>query len=274
MDVRGTRSWMPLLSKYPGPEAVVQAEKDAKDVLRTASRGTLSAARIEEVIGASRGSLGVPMTSAERVALKELVEEIQRQSKKVEEIDRQVATWAGSNHITQLMAGPLGPAATAALVAYVGATSDYASSAAYEKACGLNLKVRSSGKHQGQLKITKRGPPRVRQLLYLAALRLCESDETVRAWYQQRASYKANTKTKAVVAVMRKLVRAVWSMTHDVEHPKAFDSRRLFDTRRLSTHSSRVANELPQSSCPPAQTSKRTGRNLRSRKPSALEAHP
>jgi transposase len=279
MNVRETRSWMSLLSKYPGPEAVAQARKDAKAVLRAAAKAGLSADRIEEVIGASTQSLGVAMTSAERVLLRELVDEIQRLSRKVEEIDKQIASWVASDHVMKLMAGVIGPAATAALMAYVGAPSEYASAAAYEKACGLNLKVRSSGKDEGRLRITKRGPPRVRQLLYLAALRCCESNETVRAWYQQRGSYKADIKIKAVVAVMRKLVRALWCMGHDVEHAKAFDSHLLFDIRRLPiqqqvpTRSSQGAEASPRSSCLPGQTGNRTGRTSRSRNPSAVEVH-
>ena len=119
----------------------------------------------------------------------------------------------------------------------------------------------------------------LRQLLFLAALRCCQSDAVVRAWYQQRGSYKANLKTKALVAVMRKLVRALWCMGHDVEQPKAFDSHLLFDIRRLelqprdATRSSRGVN-APQHFPSPAQTGKRTGRNPRPRKPSAVEAHP
>jgi transposase len=37
---------------------------------------------------------------------------------------------------------------------------------------GLNLVEHSSGTYQGQLRISKRGSPRVRQWLYMAALRL------------------------------------------------------------------------------------------------------
>jgi transposase len=280
MSVRETRSWMALLSKYPGPEAVKQAGEDAKEVLRAAARAGLSAERIEEVIGACTQSLGVAMTSAERALLRELVDEIQRLSRKVDEIDKQIASWVLPDPIMKLMADVIGPAATAALMVYVGAPSQYASAAAYEKACGLNLKVRSSGKDAGRLKITKRGPPRVRQLMYLAALRCCQTDETVRAWYQQRKSYEASIKIKAVVAVMRKLVRALWCMGHDVEHPKAFDSHLLFDIRRLklqprdATRSSHGVNAPPPCSASPAQTGKRSGRISQPQRTSTVEAQP
>jgi transposase len=259
---------------------VAQGADDAKELLRTAAKGALAADRIEEVIGASIDSLGVPMKSEEQLLFGELVSEIQRLRTKVDQIDGVIASHVASDPIMKLMSDVVGPAATAALIVYVGAPREYASAGAYEKACGLNLKVRSSGKNAGQLKITKRGPPPVRQLLYLAALRCCQSDDTVRAWYQQRKGYKADIKMKAVVAVMRKLVRALWSMGHDVEHAKAFDSHLLFDIRRLriepraATRSSHGANAPPQSSSCAGRTGKRTGRVPQPTTPSALEAHP
>jgi hypothetical protein len=48
---------------------------------------------------------------------------------------------------------------------------------------------------------------------------------------------------KAVIAVVRKMVRAPWCMGHDPTNPKAFDSAQLFDARRLLI--AQIAPELP-----------------------------
>jgi transposase len=196
MDVRRNWSALSLLSQYPGPEAVAQGGKDARELLRAAAKGALPADRIDEVIRAATGSLGVPMTSAEQELLRHVVNEIQRLGRKVDEIDKEATSCVEADRAMQLMSEAVGPAAVVALIAYLGAPSQYASASAYEKASGLNLKVRSSGKHEGRLKITKRGPPRVRQLLYLAALRWCRCDAIVGAWYRQREGYQADTKKK------------------------------------------------------------------------------
>jgi transposase len=177
------------------------------------------------------------MQSEERALLGDLIREIQRLRGNCDELDEQLAVQVEEDPMMKVMSAAVGPAAATALTAYVGAPRQYESARAYEKACGLNLKVRSSGEHEGQLKITKRGPSKVRHLLYLAALRLCQHDETTRAWYQRRSSYSAGwkkSKMKAVVAVMRKLVRALWCIGHDPANPQTFDSSKLFDTRRLS----------------------------------------
>jgi transposase len=284
IDVRTHRSWISLLSKYPGPEAVLNGAKDPAEVLRAASHGMLSPERVEEVIGAAVGSLGVPMRDADRALLGDLVGEIQRLRTKVDEIDQQIEGHVQSDPVMKVMAGAVGPAAAAALFTFVGPPAQYGSASAYAKACGLNLKVRSSGTHEGKLKITKRGPPRVRQLLYLAALRLCQSNTEVRAWYQQRESYKAKNKMKAVVAVMRKLIRALWAMGHTADNPQSFDSKKLFDARRLGlepqppnpvSHSSSTDVKAPtDSALPSGQTGKRTRRRPQRTRPSVAEVRP
>jgi len=65
--------------------------------------------------------------------------------------------------------------------------------------------------------------------MYMAALRLVKDNPIVASWYRARCAYRAEIKTKAVVAVMRKLARALWH----VARGDAFDATKLFDTRRL-----------------------------------------
>lgn len=129
----------------------------------------------------------------------------------------------------QRLAAALGSTSAAAIVAYLGDPASYQSTNALVKAAGLNLRERSSGKHVGQLKLTKRGPARVRFYLYFAALRLVRSDPAVRAWYKRRRGHTDENRMSAVVAVMRKLASA---LPH-VARGAAFDSAKLFDTRRL-----------------------------------------
>ena len=94
---------------------------------------------------------------------------------------------------------------------------------------GLNLKEISSGRRQGQLGITKRGPSQARQYLYLAVLRWIQKDPWAKAWYDRKVQRDGGQKLKALVALMRKLLIGLrW-----VALGEEFDSTRLFDTRRL-----------------------------------------
>ncbi len=66
----------------------------------------------------------------------------------------------------------------------------------------------SSGKHQGQLKITKRGPSVVRRWLFFSALRLVQRGP-IRGWFEAKKKKDKDRGLGGVVAVMRKLALAV-----------------------------------------------------------------
>lgn len=170
------------------------------------------------------------MTTVDREQLAELVAEIRKYTTDLDRMDNEIGKAIPKLGGTQKIAQKIGRFATAAILAYLGNPTEYSSAPALEKAAGMNLKVRSSGKDAGQLKITKRGPGIVRRALHLAALRLIQEDAVVHTWYMGRSSFKADLKLKAVTAVSRKLIRAVW---HMAKNDEPFDSFKLFDTRRL-----------------------------------------
>jgi transposase len=230
LDVRQTRGWMTLLKEYPGPQAVASAEKEASQTLRKATRGRMQWSKINEVIESATQTVGVPMTDNERNKLRMITQQIGQCTEQLDSLDEQLKDWVTSDTEMSLLTSVVGPACAAAIISYLGHPSQYGSAKAFEKAMGLNLKEKSSGNVKGALKLTKRGPSQVRQLLYLAALRVIANNEVVRAWYQGRKSFQAEkTKNKAVVAVMRKLARALFHVARG-EH---FDATKLFDVRRL-----------------------------------------
>ena len=107
------------------------------------------------------------------------------------------------------MAPVLDPLTATVLFATLGDPTEYESSGAYLEAVGLSLRERSRGQYHGQLKITKRRPGHARRYVYFAALRLIDNNEVVRAWHERKVARHGGEKMKAVVAVMRKLIRAL-----------------------------------------------------------------
>jgi transposase len=93
---------------------------------------------------------------------------------------------------------------------------------------GLNLRERSSGRWQGQLKLTKRGPAAVRRWLYLAALRWVRQ-EPVRSWYLRQKAQRRGAAKPALVGVMRKL--ALYRVGGRGE---PFDRQRLYQSLAAS----------------------------------------
>jgi len=229
LEVREQRSWMALLKKYPGPHLVAASSGDAAETLRKASRGRLAKECIAAVVDSASTTLGVPMMKGEETRLRFIVEQIERETRGLDAVDMEIAERVAKDAMMSLLAVIVGPACAASILSHVGSPLAFVSASALEKAIGLNLKVKSSGEQLGNVHITKRGPAQVRQLLYLAVLRLVQSDPIVAAWYRARTSYTPKSKQKAIVAVMRKLARALWHVARGA----TFDASKLFDVRRL-----------------------------------------
>jgi transposase len=201
----------------------------ARRVLREAGRGSLKADRVDAVLSSARLAGGVEPTQEEQSELRGLIAGLRREKKELEGQRARVSQLGARNATVWHMAPVLGPLTATVLFAALGDPTEYESSGAYLKAVGLNLRERSSGQHHGQLKITKRGPGHARRYVYFAALRLIDKNEVVRAWYERKVARDGGKKMKAVVAVMRKLIRA---MPH-VAKGEVFDATKLFDVSRL-----------------------------------------
>jgi transposase len=220
-----------LLGAYGGPEAIAADTEGARRLMVRVGRTMLSSEKRESVIEAARTTIGVNMIEGERELIKELALETDRNRKATNEARRKVERMSQGDKALALMSSTVGRVTAAVLMVTSGDPNMYPSAGAYLKGNGLNLKERSSGKHKGKLKITKRGPGAARNYLYMAALRLIQRDEVCNAWYQKKVVRDGGKiKNKAITALMRKLVKALWR----VARGEAFDSRKLFDTSRLS----------------------------------------
>ena len=232
-QVDWSRQWhLHLLDAYPSPAHAAADPKGVQALLQRVSRNRLKPERIHAVVSQAQHSVGVPLDPASQRVLRMTIQEMLRLREQMRQVDKQAQQLVGRNNEPRSSLGhlaqALGAMTAVVLFADLGDPATYSSSAAYQKACGLNLKERSSGKLKGQLKITKRGPARSRQYLYLAALRYIAQSAVVKAWYAKRVS-KSGNKNKAVVAVMRKLSLA---LVH-VARGQPLEFEKLFDTRRL-----------------------------------------
>jgi transposase len=225
----GSVALLRLLATYGGPKGVAEDVEGARALLRRVGRSFLAAEKVAALVRSAGRTLGVPMLLAERDLLRGLAEEALRAREKSGEA--QAALEACSKvELAPEFRALVGNATAGKLVACGVDPAKYASAKALEKALGLNLREHSSGRKKGGLHITRRGDGLARQLLYLAALRLLQADPVVGAWYRKKVERDGNrAKTKAVVAVMRKLARALWH----VARGEAFDATKLFDVTRL-----------------------------------------
>lgn len=226
-------TFLELISQYGCPAEVVKNEDDAVNLMHQMSRGALSKEKIDRVIESSYHSVGMPCIEAERQYLMMLASECRRNQKLSNQTKKCIDAMTKDNCAVQALSKITGKITSAVLVCEVGDPNDYNNARSYVKSLGLGLKERSSGRHKGKLKITKRGSNHARQYLYLLILRLIKTDPIVSAWYENKIKRDAGVKLKAITALMRKVASALWY----VAQGEVFDSRKLFDCRKLGIQS-------------------------------------
>jgi transposase len=117
------------------------------------------------------------------------------------------------SHVILSLKG-IGPVTAAGLIGEVGDFTKFGTISEVLKLAGLDLYEVSSGKHRGKLRISKRGRPHMRKLLYLAALSTVRKGGVMHEWYK-RALGRGMIKTKALVAVSRKLLMIIFALVRN-----------------------------------------------------------
>lgn len=221
-------SWLQLLAQYGDPGAVAADRDAAAALLRRVGRHRLGAAKIEALLDSAASTVGVRCVGIEVEWLRELAAEQIELRRRCQVLERALAREVPHDDGLKAQARAVGAVTAVVLRCGLGDVEDYPTAASYAKAAGLNLKERSSGKYQGKLKLTKRGPGVVRFYVYFAVLRLIAHDGPAQAWYRAKVARDGGVTGRAIGALMRKLIRALWH----VGHGERFDEAKLFEAAR------------------------------------------
>lgn len=180
-------SVLSLIAEFGDPAEVRLHESEAEALLLEVGRHFLSVEKRQAIIDSARHSIGVPCTPGERAALKALATDLLRTHKACLAVEKRMAQAVKKDDELGNLAELCGTVSAIVLAAILGDLKKYANSASLLKALGLNLKERSSGKHHGQLRITKRGSGRARFYLYWLVMRLVQNDPVIKTWYERKA---------------------------------------------------------------------------------------
>jgi transposase len=108
----------------------------------------------------------------------------------------------------------IGPVTAAAVVARLRDKS-FPDADAFVAYIGLDVRVRQSGRRQGQRALTKHGDAELRRLLYLCAqANLRTADSPFKAQFERERA-KGLSNTAALCVVARKMARLCWSLVHN-----------------------------------------------------------
>ena len=108
----------------------------------------------------------------------------------------------------------IGRVTAAGLIGEVGDFKKFNTISEIMKLAGLDLYEISSGKHQGQRRISKRGRSLMRKLLFFAAINAVKSNGIMHEPYQQMLA-RGMPKMKALVAISRKLLGLIFALARD-----------------------------------------------------------
>ncbi len=204
-----TKSARYLLQHHPSPEDVVALGRESLvQVLNRISRGKLGPAKAKALFEAAGNSVGIRQgrlgLSLEIQAILEAIEAGERLVERLEaEMTRQLEQIPYSRLLLSMKG--LGPVTVAGLIGEVGDFRHFQSQKELLKLAGLDLFELSSGQHRGQRRISKRGRPLLRKLLFFAALNTVRQGGIMHQCYQRHLA-KGMPRLKALIAIARKLL--------------------------------------------------------------------
>lgn len=210
-----------LLIEYGSPANIAENPPVAGQKMKAWGKSHLKDDKIIRILDSAANTVGQPCLEAERRYLQALAKEMQHSRQRRQQVKQALEAMVNADEGLREIGLTIGLVTTAVSMSCRLDPRNYPNPRCFQKALGLNLKEKSSGRYQGQLKITKRGCSIVRRYLYFAALRLIKNDAVIKAWYQ--AKVNARAKNKTVIALMRKLAKALWH----VGRGERFDATKL-----------------------------------------------
>jgi transposase len=107
----------------------------------------------------------------------------------------------------------MAPVTVATILGETGDLRCYRSAASLIKMAGLNLYTISSGTFCGRTRISKRGRPLLRRIVYMAALRMSKKGRPLAGFRERLLDRLA--KPQITVACCRKLLRLIYAVVRD-----------------------------------------------------------
>lgn len=213
-----TKSARFILENCPTPEDIIKYKlKNLTITLRKVSRGQLGEERARELYAAAKTSIGVREGRQSILfEIKEILSIIETTEYFVTGIEKEM-----SHHLKDipysrfiLSIKGIGEVTVAGLIGEVGDFREYKTISEILKFSGLDLFEISSGRHNGQRRISKRGRSLMRKLLFFAAINVVHKGGIMHEYYQGCLA-RGMLKMKALIAVSRKLLGLILALVRN-----------------------------------------------------------
>jgi len=207
-----------LLYHYPTPTEIVNLGIDKLElIVRKLSCNRFGVKIAEQLYEAAKQTVGIREGQTSIVKeIKNLLQGINQQQRFITEcesdITENLSNISWSRYLLSIKG--IGEITVAAVIGELAAFKNFKTGSAVEKYVGFNLFEISSGKHQGQRHISKRGRHLLRKMLYFASLNMVRKDGMFHDKYQSYLD-RGMPKPKALVAISRKLLRMMYAIVRD-----------------------------------------------------------
>ena len=186
-------------------------------IFKKVSRGKLGQDRAKQLHEAAGNSVGITEGKQSIVfEIEHLIGRIEAEDQFIDNLEKQMRVYLQqipySRNILSIKG--LAEVTVAGLIGEVADFNEFDTISEVMKLAGLDLYEISSGKHRGQRRISKRGRPLMRKLLFFAAINAVKSKGIMHEKYQQMLD-RGMLKMKALVAISRKLLGLIFAIVRD-----------------------------------------------------------
>ncbi|WP_281975600.1 IS110 family transposase [Halobacillus litoralis] len=220
-----------ILKHTPFPQDLIDSEVDELALTYKEKAGVSAPAkkRIQEVKHIATRSIGLTQgTEMARFEIATLVDQFLLVERRLKDIEIRLAELASQleeyDHLISISG--IGKNTVIDLLAETGSLKQYKHPRQLIKLAGLTLRENSSGKHEGEKAISKRGRKRLRSLLYRAILPLIQNNSAFQELYQYYITRSNNPlkKKEAMVVLCGKLLKIFFGLSNHQVH---FDEDRM-----------------------------------------------
>jgi transposase len=206
-----------LLTEFPtAPDIARRQFRVIRRLLWKWSIGHFSEERCRQIHEASKHSVGVREgLEAIRLSMRLTLSSLRSVESQLKEVEKtQTEALRQVPYAEQLLTIPeIGPVTVATILGETGDLRQYRSAEALIKLAGLNLYSLSSGTFHGRTRITRRGRPLLRRIMFLAALRMGKQGRPLAEFHDRLLGRLA--KPQIAVACSRKLLRMMFAIARD-----------------------------------------------------------
>lgn len=227
-----SKSAQHLLKEYPTPEEIIHLGiEDLAKILYRVSRGRFDRDKAEQLYEAANQTIGIQEGKNSIVEeIKNILKAISQQNQFINECEENMSKNLEKIPCSRYLLSMkgIGVITAAVIIGEVSDFNNFRTGSEVEKFAGLNLFEISSGKHTGIKRISKRGRPLLRKILYFASLNVVRKGGIFHEKYQSYID-RGMVKPKALIAISRKLLRVMFAIVRD---HKKFDINYL-ETKQI-----------------------------------------